>query len=47
MSRSIGVGSSGVLDQIGVHLRNSSNIIIRNLHIKNVKKSGSPTLQRR
>ena len=42
MSRSIGVGSSGVLDQIGVHVRNSSNIIIRNLRIKNVKKSGSP-----
>ncbi len=38
----IGVGSSGVLDQIGVHVRNSSNIIIRNLWIKNVKKSGSP-----
>jgi pectate lyase len=39
----IGVGSSGVLDQIGIHVRNSSNIVIRNLHIKNVKKSGSPT----
>src|SRR5688572_7114907 len=39
----IGVGTSGVLDQIGLHIRNSSNIIIRNLHIKNVKKSGSPT----
>ena len=38
----IGVGSSGVLDQIGIHIRNSSNIVIRNLHIKNVKKSGSP-----
>ncbi len=38
----IGVGTSGVLDQIGLHVRNSSNIIIRNLHIKNVKKSGSP-----
>ena len=38
----VGVGSSGVLDQIGVHVRGSSNIIIRNLHIKNVKKSGSP-----
>ncbi|MES1262964.1 MAG: hypothetical protein ABUL69_01330, partial [Peristeroidobacter soli] len=36
----IGVGSSGVLDQIGVHIRNSSNIIVRNLCIKNVKKSG-------
>ena len=39
----VGVGTSGVLDQIGLHIRNSSNIIIRNLHIKNVKKSGSPT----
>jgi pectate lyase len=38
----IGVGSSGVLDQIGVHIRGSSNIIIRNLWIRNVKKSGSP-----
>jgi pectate lyase len=32
-----------VLDQIGIHVRGASNIIIRNLHIKNVKKSGSPT----
>ncbi len=39
----IGVGNRGVLDQIGVHLRNTSNIIIQNLHIRNVKKSGSPT----
>jgi pectate lyase len=39
----VGVGNTAVLDQIGVHIRNSSNIIIRNLHIKNVKKSGSPT----
>jgi pectate lyase len=39
----VGVGTSGVLDQIGLHIRNSSNIIVRNLHIKNVKKSGSPT----
>ena len=39
----VGVGSSGVLDQIGLHIRNSSNIIVRNLWIKNVKKSGSPT----
>jgi len=38
----VGVGSSGVLDQIGVHVRNSSNIVIRNLWIRNVKKSGSP-----
>jgi pectate lyase len=38
----IGVGNRGVLDQIGIHLRNTSNIVIQNLHIKNVKKSGSP-----
>jgi pectate lyase len=38
----IGVANRGVLDQIGVHLRGTSNIIIRNLWIKNVKKSGSP-----
>ena len=39
----IGVSNRGVLDQIGLHLRGTSNIIIQNLHIKNVKKSGSPT----
>lgn len=39
----VGVANRGVLDQIGVHLRNTSNIIIQNLHIMNVKKSGSPT----
>lgn len=38
----IGVADRGVLDQIGVHLRDTSNIVIQNLHIKNVKKSGSP-----
>ena len=38
----IGVGNRGTLDQIGIHLRNTSNIIIQNLHILNVKKSGSP-----
>jgi pectate lyase len=38
----IGVANRGVLDQIGVHLRDTSNIVIQNLHIMNVKKSGSP-----
>jgi pectate lyase len=38
----VGVSNRGVLDQIGVHLRGTSNIIIQNLHILNVKKSGSP-----
>ncbi len=39
----LGVGSSAVFDQIGIHLRNSSNVILQNLNVKNVKKSGSPT----
>src|SRR5262249_25037136 len=38
----VGVANRGVLDQIGIHLRNTSNIIIQNLNVKNVKKSGSP-----
>jgi len=38
-----GVGTSAVFDQIGIHVRGSSNIILQNLHVKNVKKSGSPT----
>ncbi|WP_323054468.1 pectate lyase family protein [Microbulbifer thermotolerans] len=39
----IGVGRGALFDQIGIHLRNSSNIILQNLHVRNVKKSGSPT----
>lgn len=39
----IGVGESAVFDQLGIHVRNSSNLIIQNIHIKNVKKSGIPT----
>lgn len=39
----IGVGSGAVFDQIGIHIRESRNIIIRNVTIQNVKKSGSPT----
>jgi pectate lyase len=39
----VGVGGGAVFDQIGIHLRESSNIIIQNVTIKNVKKSGSPT----
>jgi pectate lyase len=38
----VGVSNRGVLDQIGIHLRGASNIIIQNLHVMNVKKSGSP-----
>src|SRR3954469_5572120 len=39
----VGVGGGAVFDQIGIHIRSSSNIIIQNVNIKNVKKSGSPT----
>ncbi|GGM06041.1 MULTISPECIES: pectate lyase family protein [Micromonospora] len=39
----IGVGSGAVFDQLGIHIRDSSNIIIRNVTVRNVKKSGSPT----
>ena len=39
----IGVGGGATFDQLGIHIRNSQNIIIRNVHVKNVKKSGSPT----
>ncbi|WP_211252046.1 pectate lyase family protein [Vibrio rhizosphaerae] len=38
----IGVGSGALFDQLGIHVRSSSNIIIRNVHVRNVKKSGSP-----
>jgi pectate lyase len=39
----IGVGSGAVFDQLGIHIRDSSNIIIQNVTVRNVKKSGSPT----
>nr|WSW71090.1 pectate lyase [Streptomyces sp. NBC_00995] len=39
----IGVGSGAVFDQLGIHIRQSSNIIIQNVTVRNVKKSGSPT----
>ncbi|GHJ49300.1 pectate lyase [Catellatospora sp. TT07R-123] len=39
----IGVGGGAVFDQLGIHIRDSSNIIIQNVTVKNVKKSGSPT----
>lgn len=38
----VGVGSGAVFDQLGIHIRNSSNIIIQNVTVRNVKKSGSP-----
>ncbi len=39
----IGTGSGAVFDQLGIHIRDSSNIIIQNVTVRNVKKSGSPT----
>lgn len=39
----IGVGTNALFDEIGIHVRDASNIIIQNVHIRNVKKSGSPT----
>ncbi|MEV4656698.1 polysaccharide lyase family 1 protein [Micromonospora sp. NPDC049301] len=39
----IGVGSGAVFDQLGIHVRDSSNIIVQNVTVRNVKKSGSPT----
>ena len=38
-----GMGNNAVFDQIGIQISRASNIILRNLHIKNVKKSNSPT----
>jgi pectate lyase len=38
----IGVGRGAVFDQIGIHVREARNIIIQNLTVQNVKKSGSP-----
>src|SRR6478609_5927899 len=39
----VGVGTRGVLDQVGIHIRASSNIIIQNLTIKNVRKENTDT----
>lgn len=39
----IGTGDGAVFDQLGIHVRESSNIIIQNVTVRNVKKSGSPT----
>lgn len=38
----IGQGEA-LFDELGIHIRDASNIIIRNVHVRNVKKSGSPT----
>lgn len=39
----VGTGAGALFDQLGIHVRGSSNIILQNLHVRNVKKSGSPT----
>ncbi|MEH1123127.1 pectate lyase family protein [Micromonospora sp. CPCC 206061] len=38
----IGVGGGAMFDQLGIHIRDASNIIIQNVTVRNVKKSGSP-----
>ncbi|MEU1039227.1 pectate lyase [Streptomyces sp. NPDC005907] len=39
----VGAGSGAVFDQLGIHIREASNIIIQDVTVRNVKKSGSPT----
>ncbi|WP_049571852.1 pectate lyase family protein [Nonomuraea sp. SBT364] len=39
----VGVGSGAVFDQLGIHIREARNIIVQNVTVRNVKKSGSPT----
>jgi pectate lyase len=39
----VGVGNGAIFDQIGIHVREASNIVIQNVTVQNVKKSGSPT----
>ncbi|SFK05561.1 polysaccharide lyase family 1 protein [Cellulomonas sp. KH9] len=39
----VGVGSGAVFDQVGIHIREARNIIVQNVTVRNVKKSGSPT----
>jgi pectate lyase len=39
----VGVGGGAVFDQLGIHLRDARNIVIQNVTVRNVKKSGSPT----
>ncbi|WP_024756192.1 pectate lyase family protein [Streptomyces exfoliatus] len=39
----VGVGSGAVFDQLGIHIRAASNIVVQNVTVRNVKKSGSPT----
>lgn len=37
-----GAGQGATFDQLGIHLREASNIVIQNVTVQNVKKSGSP-----
>ncbi|MDB1086546.1 pectate lyase [Streptomyces sp. ACA25] len=39
----VGVGRGALFDQLGIHVREANNIIIQNVTVRNVKKSGSPT----
>ena len=39
----VGVGGGAVFDQVGIHIRDSRNIIVQNVTVRNVRKSGSLT----
>lgn len=39
----VGVGGGALFDQLGIHIRESKNIVVQNVTVRNVKKSGSPT----
>ncbi|WP_278235947.1 right-handed parallel beta-helix repeat-containing protein [Isoptericola sp. AK164] len=39
----VGVGDGALFDELGIHLRSAHNIVIQDVHVRNVKKSGSPT----
>ena len=39
----VGAGGGAVFDQVGIHIRDSRNIIVQNVTVRNVRKSGSPT----
>ncbi|MEQ8144185.1 pectate lyase [Streptomyces sp. OP7] len=39
----VGVGNGAVFDQLGIHIREASNVVVQNVTVRNVKKSGSPT----
>lgn len=39
----VGVGTGATFDQLGIQISRSRNILVQNITVQNVKKSGSPT----